>query len=368
MKIKILQKYLIAEFLKYFVIALLGLIFFYITVDFISNIGAFTKHSPHFKYIIIYFFYKLPEIAYRVLPLSTLLSTLLSISFFNKNNEITAIKSSGLSMLRFFAPLIILGSALSVSAFFLSNFVAVQSNISRRVVMQKYINKNKSYNEGSVYKYATKNIFIHYKKCIVTAKAMDPSSKIIKGVNVYVFNKKFRLLKRYTAETGRFGKNGLALTAGQEDYFGFKKISRGFVQTYFKTVKIPIYLNLNFFRTYTLKPEFLSIISLSEMVSVAKKSESGLSYILTSYYSKISFPIINLILILIGISIGLMLGKKGNSPVSIGISLVFAFTWWIINSISLSLGESAQLNPMLSAFMADIIFFSFALYFIMDLD
>ena len=365
---KILQKYLLGEFLKYFTVTIISLIFFYITVDFISNIGAFTKHSPEFHYIIIYYFYKLPEIIYRVLPLSVLLSTLLSISFFNKNNEITAIKSSGMSMLKFFTPLIILGAAISVFAFSLSNFVAARTNVLRRVVMRRYINKNKSYGESSVYKYTTKNILIHYKNSIITAEIMNPSDKTIKGVDVYVFNDKFILLRRYIAKTGRFAKKGLELSGGREDNFNLKNKNSGFVQEYFKTVKIPVYLSLNFFRSYTLRPEFLSIIDLSKMASVAKKSESGLSYVLTSYYSKLSFPVINLILILIGISVGLMLGKKGNSPVSIGISIVFAFTWWVINSIALSLGESSQLNPFLAAFMADIIFLSFAVYLIADID
>lgn len=367
MNLKILQKYLLGEFLKYFVITLLSLILFYIVVDFISNIGAFTKHSPEFKYIILYFFYKLPEVTYRVLPLSVLLATLLSISFFNKNNEIMAIKSSGLSMLKFFTPLIIFGVALSIFAFLLSNFVAVRSNVLRRVVMQKDINKNKLYKAGSVYKYTTKHIFIHYKQFIITAEAMEPASKIIKGVSVYMFNSKFVLIKRYIAENGYFGKKDLELINAEEDDFNYKN-ARGFVQKTVKIIKIPIYLDLNFFRSYTLKPEFLSIISLSQMISVAKKTELGLSYILTSYYFKLSYPLINLILILIGISIGLLLGKKGNSPVSIGISLAFAFTWWIINSIALSLGESAQLNPLLSAFIADIIFLSLAIYLIVDID
>ena len=87
MKIKILQRYLLAEFLKYLAVALLSLAAFYIVVDFISNIGAFTKHSPDAGYVILYFLYKLPEIIYRVLPLSALLSTLLTITFLNKNNE-----------------------------------------------------------------------------------------------------------------------------------------------------------------------------------------------------------------------------------------------------------------------------------------
>ena len=152
MKIKILQKYLIGEFLKYFIIALLSLAAFYVVVDFISNIGAFTKHSPEFKYILAYFAYKTPEIIYRVLPLAVLLAALLSISFFNKNNEIMAVKSSGVGMFKFFAPLIVLGAVISLSAFLLSNFVAVRSNVLRRVIMEKYINKNDSYNISSVYR------------------------------------------------------------------------------------------------------------------------------------------------------------------------------------------------------------------------
>lgn len=367
MKIKILQRYLLVEFFKYLVIAIFSLVAFYIVVDFISNIGAFTKHSPEISYVILYFLYKFPEIAYRVLPLSVLLSTLLTLTFFNKNNEIVAVKSSGLSMLRFFMPLILTGIIISILAFFLSNFIAVNTNILRRFVMQRYINKNTSYKISSVYRYRTKDIMIHYKKYIITAQSLDSSNKIIKGVNIYVFGNNFILNKRYIAEEGYFKDKNLKLINGRLDEFKFNNKSE-FSEKFFKSVEIPINLNLNFFKSYTLKPEFLSIISLSKMLRVAKKTESGVSYILTGFYSKLSFPIINLILILIGISVGLLLEKKGGAPIVIGISIVFAFTWWIINSIALSLGESSQLNPLLAAFMADIIFLLFGIYLMADID
>ncbi len=367
MKIKILQRYLLAEFFKYLIVALLSLAAFYVVVDFISNIGAFTKHSPEISYVILYFLYKLPEIVYRVLPLSILLSTLLTITFLNKNNEIITIKSSGLSMLRFFMPLILAGIIVSISAFFLSNFIAVKTNILRRFVMQRYINKNTSYKISSVYRYRTKDIMIHYKNYIITAKSLDLSKNIIKGVNIYVFGNHFILNKRYIAEEGYFKDKNLNLINGQLDEFKFQNKSK-FSEKFFKNVEIPINLNLNFFKSYNLRPEFLSIISLSKMLAVAKKTESGFNYILTGFYSKLSFPIINLILILIGISVGLLLEKKGGAPIVIGISIAFAFTWWIINSIALSLGESSQLNPLLAAFMADIIFLLFGIYLMADID
>lgn len=367
MKIKILQRYLLGEFFKYLLIALFSLIAFYIVVDFISNIGAFTKHSPDISYVFLYFLYKLPEIAYRILPLSALLSTLLTVTFLNKNNEISAIKSSGLNMLRFFMPLIITGIILTIAAFFLSNFVAVRTNILRRLIMQRYINKNKAYNIGSVYMYKTKNVMIHYKNYIITAKSLYPGKDEIKGVDIYAFDNNFTLQKRYIAKEGYFKSGNLELVDGRSDTFNFKNKS-GFMEREFKSMEIPVILDLNFFKSYTLKPQFLSIGSLAKMLSVAKKTESGINYILTGFYSKLSYPFINLILVLIGISAGLMLDRKGGTPISIGISIVVAFIWWIINSIALSLGESSQLNPFLAAFMADIVFLLFSIYLMADID
>ncbi len=367
MKIKILQRYLLGEFFKYLVLTLFSLAAFYIVVDFVANIAVFTKHSPEAGYVILYFLYKLPEISYRVLPLSVLLSTLLILTFLNKNNEIMAVKSSGLSMLKFFTPLILTGVIISISAFFLSNFVAANANVSRRFVMQRYINKNTLYKIGSIYRYRTKDIMIHYKKYIITAQFLDPSKKIIKGVNIYVFGSNFALNKRYIAKEGYFKYKNLKLISGRLDEFKFSNKSE-FSEKFFKNMEMPIDLNLNFFKSYTLKPEFLSIVSLSKMLMVAKRTESGFSYLLTGFYSKLSFPVINLILILIGISVGLLLEKKGGAPVAIGISIVFAFTWWIINSIALSLGESSQLNPLLAAFMADIVFLFFSIYLMADID
>lgn len=367
MKIKILQKYLLGEFFKYLIATLLSLVAFYIVVDFISNIGAFTKHSPSIGYVALYFLYKIPEIVYRVLPLSVLLSTLLTITFLNKNNEIAAIKSSGLSMLKFFKPLILTGIIITVSAFLLSNFIAVRTNIARRLIMQRYIIKNMSYNTGSVYRYRTKDIMIHYGNYIITAQSFDPSKRVIKGINIYMLGNNFALQKRYIAKEGYFKQNNLQLTNVRLDTFQFDNKPE-FSEKIFKDLKVPIRLNLNFFKSYTLKPEFLSIGSLSKMLEVAKKTGSGFSYLLTGFYSKLSYPVINLILVLIGISSGLLVEKRGGTPIAIGISIMVAFTWWIINSIGLSLGESAQLNPFLAAFMADIIFLSFGIYLITDID
>ncbi len=364
---KILRNYLLAEFSKFLAISLGSFSFFYIIVDFITNIGAFTKHSPQFYYILLYFLLKLPEIVYRVLPLSVLLSAMLLMISFNKNNEIMAIRSSGLTMLRFTSSLIIVATGISVFAFMLSNFVTAKTNIERRIVMQKYINKKRTFDINSLYKYNTKNISIHYRNFIIIAKTVNLHRKLLKNINIYQFNNKFKLVKRYNAKSGLFLKNGLELQNGLIIYFHLKN-NAAFSEKIFRKKMLPIKLNLNFFKSGMLRPEFLSIFNIGKMLKVAKKSGSDLGFLETSYYSKFAFPVINLILIIIGISIGLSVGKKSGASAAIGISILFAFGYWIINSVAISLGTALQLNPVLAAFMADITFSLLGIYLIADID
>lgn len=364
---KILRNYLLKEFFKVLFISIISLSFFYIIVDFISNMETFTKHSPDFSYIILYFLLKSPEIIYRILPLSILLSTMLVIISFNKNNEIIAIKSSGISMLKFTFPLIVTALGLSIFSFALSNFIAVKTNIERRVVMQKYINKNNNYSAQSIYKFKTRNIAIHYQKYIITAKTLNISKKQLTGLSIYKFNNKFKLTKRYNAENGYFSKGILKLNNVIINNFNQKQHYSSFAKN-LKITSLPINLNINFFKSYDLKLEFLTIFNLFKMFNVAKKSGSNLSLIETFIYSKFAFPLINLVLVLIGISIGIIVGKKSGTSAAIGISIILAFGYWIINSIAISLGVSSQLNPVLAAFTADIAFLFIAIYLISDLD
>ncbi len=364
---KILRNYLLKEFFKVLSVSIISLSSFYIIVDFISNVGAFTKHSPNFSYIILYFLLKLPEIIYRILPLSILLSTMLIIISFNKNNEITAIKSSGISMLKFTLPLIITAFGLSIFSFALSNFIAVKTNIERRIVMQKDINKNNNYSVKSIYKFKTKDIAIHYQEYIITAKVLNISEKKLAGLSVYEFNNKFKLVKRYSAKNGYFVHNKLIMDDVIINNFNKNQHYPSFAKIV-KTTSLPIKLSINFFKSYDLKSEFLSIFNLFKMLKVAKKTDSNLNLIKTFMYSKFAFPLINLMLVLIGISIGIIIGKKSGTSAAIGISIILAFGYWIINSIAISLGMSSQLNPILAAFMADLSFLFIAIYLISDLD
>jgi lipopolysaccharide export system permease protein len=69
-----------------------------------------------------------------------------------------------------------------------------------------------------------------------------------------------------------------------------------------------------------------------------------------------------LIMCMLGIPFAIRQHRKGGIAVSIGIGFMLVFVYWIFFSIMLSLGFSARINAFLSAWLANILFFVFALF------
>jgi lipopolysaccharide export LptBFGC system permease protein LptF len=77
-------------------------------------------------------------------------------------------------------------------------------------------------------------------------------------------------------------------------------------------------------------------------------------------YLKTSFPFCVLIFALIGSTMGLASHRSGGF-VGFGISLVVTFLYYISMSISSSLGKTGVIDPFLSAWLHNIVFFIFAI-------
>ena len=74
-------------------------------------------------------FYVSASLIPLALPLAILISSLMTFGNFSENNELTALKSSGLSLFKIMRPLMILVIAISVFTFYFSNYVIPVANL-----------------------------------------------------------------------------------------------------------------------------------------------------------------------------------------------------------------------------------------------
>ena len=103
---KILEKYLIKQFLATQLFALIAFAAIFIIIDIIGFLDKFIDHSVSFSMLIQYYIFYLPYIIILTLPVATLLASLFSVGQLSRYNEITAMRASGLSIYRILSPLL----------------------------------------------------------------------------------------------------------------------------------------------------------------------------------------------------------------------------------------------------------------------
>jgi lipopolysaccharide export system permease protein len=82
---------------------------------------------------------------------------------------------------------------------------------------------------------------------------------------------------------------------------------------------------------------------------------------------KIAFPFVNLVLAIFGISISLR-QKKGGTPLAVSLGMCICFLYLTILGFARSLGLSGVLPPIISAWLANLVFLLFGIYFMMRVE
>ena len=103
---KLLDKYILKEFLRFFIITFFSFILLFIIVDFFEKIRMFLSNNASVSQIASYFIFSIPMIISYILPPAVLLATLITFGSFSKSNEITAMKANGVSIYRICLPII----------------------------------------------------------------------------------------------------------------------------------------------------------------------------------------------------------------------------------------------------------------------
>lgn len=128
---KLIVKAFVGPFIAIFFIVLLVLImqFFWLYID--DFVGKGIATNVIFEFIL----YQSAVLVPLALPLSILLSSLMTFGNLGESFELVAIKSAGISLLRFMRPLFVVSSIIAVLAFLFSNYVIPVANLKARTLL-----------------------------------------------------------------------------------------------------------------------------------------------------------------------------------------------------------------------------------------
>ncbi|PYT39611.1 MAG: LPS export ABC transporter permease LptF, partial [Acidobacteria bacterium] len=112
---QLIDIYVLRRFLYYFVLLMGAFVFLFETFTFFELLDDIARHRVPFLIVVDYFRYLAPYLLYQLAPLGALVAVLVTLGIMSKNNEIVAIKASGISMYRLAVPLLLAGLTLALA-------------------------------------------------------------------------------------------------------------------------------------------------------------------------------------------------------------------------------------------------------------
>ncbi len=119
---RLLDRYLIREWLVPFTVCLAGFMVLWIAFDLINELGDFIEVGLGASEIVRYYWVTLPGNLFVVVPVALLLSLMYAINQHSRHHEFIAIRNAGVSMFRMSAPYLLVGVLLSAVLYWSNEF------------------------------------------------------------------------------------------------------------------------------------------------------------------------------------------------------------------------------------------------------
>ena len=350
--LKKLDLYLIQRFWLILCLSIIGFISIFIIVDLIENIDRFMDNHVPINIIFEYYIYTLPWFINIGLPMSMLISTVFSLGTIVKDNEWTAMKASGISLYRVTVPLILSALLVSGFSFILDNKMVSYGNKKRFEIDRDYV-KRKSRHK---IKNTLKNILLQ--KNISNHITLEKYSiKELKGIDLTIIDLDSSKIKK------RIDGKKIIWKPDSSKWlmtnYSIRKFNNYGIEINTILNEKDTLINLGFkpddIKQQAKKPDELDYYQLTELILQLK--ENGVDTIRweVARLLKISFAFTNLIVVLFGIPLT-VLKTKNSLSFGIGSSVLVIFCYYAFIKFGQTLGYNGIINPLLSAWLGNIIF------------
>ncbi len=349
---RIIDRYIVKEFLPPFFYCLTVFISLYVIIDLCSRLDDILKHHVEISVLLQYYAAFLPIIFVRTAPIAALLSTLYILGNLTKYNEIVALKASGLNIWRLTLPFFCLGIIISIATLVINERIVPQANLVSTTVKEERLDKEKTQAADRIVEnialYGAHNRLIHVRKFYA-------QENLLKGITILEQDENKRVTAKIQARSAKWNKE--RWTFFNCVVYNFDELGQAKSEpSFFKKMIIDIEEKPEDFLRRESSAEFMGYQKLRGYIE--RLSGSGAKIVqklLVDLHHKISFPFISLVIIFLGIPFALSTQGTGKVA-SIGLSIVIGFFYYTVEALSLALGKRGTFPPFLSAWFANILF------------
>jgi lipopolysaccharide export system permease protein len=365
--LKILDKYILRQFIGTFVFSISLMLCIFIVFDISEKLHGFVAGKVPIKEIIFdHYLNFIPYYGNLFSPLFTFIAVILFTSKMAYKTEFVAILSSGTSFRRILRPYMIGASIITASSLILNHFVIPKSNKVRIGFEDKYINDGYNTEERNIHRQIAPGTVLYmadYNNLTQTANQV--SIETIRH-NKQVSMLKAESMKWDSVSSSWYLSNVFERALEYVPADSTRADSSNFVyreaHKFGPMTKINIDFSPKDMLRFQSKIEVLTYFELKEFIKREKqKGSSRIEFFEVEMYKRTAFPFATFILTVIGVAISSR-KIRGGVGLHIALGLVLSCIYILFMHISTTFATSGLAQPIIAVWIPNFVFSCVAFY------
>lgn len=354
----ILDRYVTREFFKFFAIILIAVVGIFLSVDFFEKIDNFLESGLALSRAVVFFWFRIPFVIALIGPVALLLAILIVFSLMNKNNELIALRSNGVSPVHLLRMVFLIAVFGSILLFFMSDQI-VPATVARanRIWLEEVKGKKAVIMRE-------KDIWLKGSRSISHVKYFNHANDTVNGITIYYFDADFRLDRRVDAASGEY-RDGVWTF---RDVMVQVRNVEGFRVEHFHRYREPFEFKPEDLGGVVKNSEEMNFLELLEFIRDVEAEGYDATKFRVDLHAKLAFPFVCIILAIPACGFAIQHHRREGMSLSIAYGMGITFIYYFLHNFSLSLGYGGMLAPPVAAWVTNLLFLGYGLVVILGVD
>ncbi|MBE0617614.1 MAG: LptF/LptG family permease, partial [Proteobacteria bacterium] len=288
---KIVDRHLAGEFVRLFLVSALTFVGLFVVVTSFEKLRMFLKYDAALGDAILFIAARVPWMVSQVLPMATLLGTLLSLMLLARHGEVTALRCGGVSLRRLARPYLACGLVLCLVNAVIQEIAAPRGFAFAREVQELRIKKRPP---SSLLR--SEDLWLRAGPRIIHVDLAGPEDGRLAGVSVAEVEGS-RVVRRLEADEARWGGEGWVLLGVTVRDF----LPDGSISTEHRaSLAYPLEGRPEDFRIVEGRPDEASWTELRRRIARYRSRGMETRALEVALWTKTSLPFVNLVMVLLG--------------------------------------------------------------------
>ncbi len=304
----------------------------------------------------------LPEMVLLGMPIAAFFATIFTLGKLSANSEITAMRAAGIPFMRIFRPLLLVGLLMSLGAFLISNVLLPASKREiRRIDQQALLAQATTPVQYDVF-FKTETARVSGTESLDNLwffiRQVDPRLNTMQDVTILRVDPlpggKYQLAEVTLAAQAVWNGLNWTLSEGVTHRYGPDGLS--LAEEPFDRKPLAVSEDLAALMQPPLPPNELSLPELAERISRLARSNLNTQPLRTEFHMRFSLPLASFFAVLISLPLGCTTARRVGRYGGVVFGILLVFAYYVVLSVSRSLGEAGALPPWAAAWSFNLLF------------